>query len=86
MNKVPIHKRQLRRTPLNDSLYLKIGQKNTQLEAPHFLAYLEEPLQPPDLENAFSDQHAELENTPPLYPSICTLRSIPVGPFPNDNV
>ena len=46
----------------------------------------EEPLQPPDLEDAFADEHPHLSNTPPLYPRICALRCIPVCSFPDDDI
>lgn len=48
--------------------------------------YLEEALQPPNLEHALSDQNAELEDTPPLDPRIGALGCVSVRPLPNNNV
>jgi hypothetical protein len=50
------------------------------------LAYLEESLQPPDLEDTFAHQHSHLEYTPPLDSGICTFGSVSVGSFPDNDV
>jgi hypothetical protein len=50
------------------------------------LAYLEESLQPPDLEDAFADQHSHLEHTPPLNSGICAFGSVSVRSFSENDV
>lgn len=50
------------------------------------ISYLKKPLQPPDLENTLPNQHAQLEDTPPLDSPIRTLRRIPMRPLPNHDV
>lgn len=50
------------------------------------LSYLEEPLQPPHLEDTLSYQNSQLEDRPPFDPCICALRSIPMCPFPHHYV
>jgi hypothetical protein len=50
------------------------------------LAYLEESFQPPDLEDAFSDQDSYLENTPPLDSAVCTFCGVSVRSFSDDDV
>jgi len=48
--------------------------------------YLEESLQPPDLEDAFADQNSHLENAPPLDSGICAFCGISVGSFTDNDV
>ena len=48
--------------------------------------YLKESLQPPDLEYALSNQYTQLEDAPPLDPSIRALCRIAVSSFANHNV
>ena len=48
--------------------------------------YLEEPLQPPHLEEAHASQDNQLEDAPPLHTRICALRCVSVGPFAHDDV
>ena len=50
------------------------------------LAYLEESLQPPDLEDTFTSQYTHLEDTPPLYSGIGALSGISVGSFPDNDI
>ena len=50
------------------------------------LAYLEESLQPPDLEDTFADQDSHLEHTPPLYSGICAFCGVSVRSFSEDDV
>lgn len=50
------------------------------------LAYLEESLQPPDLEDAFTDQDSHLEHTPPLHSGVCAFRGVSVGSLSENNV
>lgn len=47
---------------------------------------LEEPLQPPYLEDALADEHAELEDTPPLDAGVGALGRVPVGALARDDV
>ena len=47
---------------------------------------LEEPLQPPDLEHAFADQHAELENAPPFYSRVGRLGCVAVRALADPDV
>jgi hypothetical protein len=48
--------------------------------------HLEEPLQPPHLEDALSDQNTELEYRPPLDSCIGALGGVSMGALPDDNV
>lgn len=48
--------------------------------------YLEEALEPPDLEDADGTEDSELENTPPLDSGIGALGRVPVGALANNNV
>lgn len=48
--------------------------------------HLEESLQPPDLENTLSDNHGQLEDTPPLNPRIGALCRVPVHAFTNHDI
>ena len=48
--------------------------------------YLEKALQPPYLENTFSNDHGQLEKTPPLDSAIRALSGIPVNTLANHNV
>ena len=48
--------------------------------------YLKEPFQPPDLKDAFAQQHTQLKDTPPLDPPICALGRISMCPLPDHNV
>jgi hypothetical protein len=50
------------------------------------LAYLEEPLQPPDLKDAFANQDSHLEDTPPLYSSVRALGCVSMGSFPDHDI
>lgn len=50
------------------------------------LTNLEESLEPPHLENALSDQHSQLEDTPPLHTGVGALGRVPVNPLSHDNV
>ena len=47
---------------------------------------LEEPLQPPYLEDALADEHAELEDAPPLDAGVGALGRVPVGALASDDV
>lgn len=47
---------------------------------------LEESLEPPHLENTLSDQHSQLEDTPPLHTGVGALGRVPVNPLSHDNV
>ena len=48
--------------------------------------YLKEPLQPPNLKDAFPKQHTQLKDTPPLDPPVRALGRISMRPLPNNNV
>lgn len=48
--------------------------------------YFEEPLQPPDLEDALPNQDSQLKYAPPLDPSIRAFSSIAVGAFTDNDV
>jgi len=48
--------------------------------------HLEEPLEPPDLEDAFSYQHAQLEYRPPLDARVGALGRVSVGALADHNV
>jgi hypothetical protein len=50
------------------------------------LAYLEEALQPPHLEDTLSHQDYHLEYAPPLDSAVCTLCRISMGPLANNNI
>lgn len=50
------------------------------------LAYLEEALEPPDLENALRGEDKDLKCTPPLDPTVRALRGISVGAFADNYV
>lgn len=50
------------------------------------LAYLEESLQPPDLEYAFADQDNHLEDAPPLHSGVRALGCVSMGTFSEDDV
>lgn len=50
------------------------------------LTHLEEPLQPPHLEEALPNQHHELEDAPPLDARVCALGGVPVCSLADDNV
>ena len=49
-------------------------------------SYLEEPLQPPHLERALREQHAELEHAPPLDPTVCAFGGVSVDAFTDHDV
>ena len=49
-------------------------------------SYLKEPLQPPNLKNAFSEQHPQLKDTPPLHSPVRAFCSIPMRPLPDHDV
>ncbi len=48
--------------------------------------YLEEPLQPPNLEDAFRQQNEQLEYAPPLDPCIGAFCGISVRPLTDHDV
>lgn len=48
--------------------------------------YFEEPLQPPDLEDALPNQDSQLKYAPPLDPSVRALSSVAVGAFADNDV
>jgi hypothetical protein len=50
------------------------------------LAYLEEALEPPDLEEALANQYHELEDAPPLDARVGAFGSIPVYSFADNDV
>lgn len=56
----------------------------------HFALYyplhLEEPPQPPDLEDGLADDNAEDEDVPPLDTAVCALCSVAVGALADDDV
>ena len=52
----------------------------------HNPLHLKKPLQPPHLKHALPQQHSDLENTPPLDPSIRALSRIAVRTFTDDDV
>jgi hypothetical protein len=56
------------------------------LYIPLWLAYLKEPLQPPDLEETLADEEYQLEDAPPLDARVGALGRIPVGSLADDNV
>jgi hypothetical protein len=47
---------------------------------------LEEALEPPNLEDAFANDDAHLENAPPLDAGVGALGGVAVGAFADDNV
>ena len=47
---------------------------------------LEEPPQPPDLEDRLADDDADDEDVPPLDPAVCALGGVSVGALADDNV
>ena len=47
---------------------------------------LEEPLKPPDLEEALADQEAKLEDAPPLDARVSALRSVSMCSLANNDV
>ena len=49
-------------------------------------AYLKEPLQPPDLENALPNEDSQLKYAPPFDPAICAFSCIAVGPLTDNDV
>jgi D-alanine-D-alanine ligase-like ATP-grasp enzyme len=49
-------------------------------------AYLEEALQPPDLEDALADQDAHLEYAPPLHTTVGGLGCVAVDALAEDDV
>lgn len=48
--------------------------------------HLKEALQPPNLENTLSNDYSQLEDTPPLHPTVRALCGIPVHPLTDHNV
>lgn len=48
--------------------------------------YLEKALQPPDLEDAFGEEHAELEDAPPFDAAVGAFGGVAVDAFPHDDV
>ena len=50
------------------------------------LAYLEEPLEPPDLEDTLADQDDELKDAPPLDARIGALSRVPVHSLANNDI
>lgn len=72
-------------TTLDNSLDLpKIFSLILQLQKR--VSHLKESLEPPDLKDALSNQHAELKNAPPFYPCIRALCSVPMRSLPNHDV
>lgn len=49
-------------------------------------AYLEEALQPPDLEDTIRNQDAHLEGAPPLDTTVGALSSVAMNALAEDNV
>ncbi len=47
---------------------------------------LEEPPQPPDLEEGLADDNADDEYIPPLYPAVCALGGVTVCALSEDDV
>ena len=50
------------------------------------ILYLEEALEPPDLEDALADDDAHLEDAPPLDAGVGALGGVAVGALADDNV
>jgi len=48
--------------------------------------YLEEPFEPPHLEEALANEYHQLEDAPPLDARVCALSSIPVYALAHDDV
>ena len=48
--------------------------------------YLKKPLQPPDLEDALADQHAQLEDGPPFDARVGGFGGVAVGALADDDV
>lgn len=60
------------------------GKRRVDVE--NLLTYLEESLQPPDLEYTLAQQHSQLENTPPLDTSIGGFGRVSMGALTDDDV
>ena len=52
----------------------------------HHPLHLEEPAQPPDLEDGLADNDAEDEQVPPLDSAVGALGGVSVGALSDDNV
>ena len=48
--------------------------------------HLEKALQPPNLEDTLSNDHSQLEDTPPLHPTVRALCGVPVHPLTDHDV
>lgn len=49
-------------------------------------SYLKESLQPPDLENAFSNKHSKLKDAPPFDASVGALGCISMRSLAHDDI
>ena len=50
------------------------------------MAYLEEPLEPPDLKDTLTNQNDELKDAPPLDARVGALSSIPMHSLADNDV
>lgn len=76
---------------LNNPLDLNEGDKPavslcSRTIVPGNISYLEEPPQPPDLEDALANNDANDEQVPPFHPAVGALRRVAVSTLAHDDV